>query len=71
MASSSKAQAHGNHPCIVAKADGSPRVCVDYRNTTHKFLVRETWPMPDIKSHIDTVGGAKYITVYDVQWTYW
>ena len=27
--------------------------------------------MPDIESHIDTVGGAKFIIVCDVQSTYW
>ena len=63
--------AWGSPVCIVAKADGSPRVCVDYRTTIDKFLGRETWPMPDIKSHIDTVGGAKFITVCDVQSAYW
>ena len=26
---------------------------------------------PDIESHIDTVGGAKFITVCDVQSAYW
>ena len=56
--------------CIVAKADGSPRFCVDYRTTINKFLVRETWPMSDIESHIDTVGGANFITVCDVQSAY-
>ena len=56
--------------CIVAKANGSPRFCVDYRTTINKFLVRETWPMPDIESRIDTVGGANFITVYDVQSAY-
>ena len=61
----------GSPVCIVAKADGSPRFCVDYRTTINKFLVRETWPMPDIESHIDTVGGAKFITVCDVQSAYW
>ena len=61
----------GSPVCIVAKADGSPRFCVDYRTTIKKFLVRETWPMPDIESHIDTVGGAKFITVCDVQSAYW
>ena len=49
--------------CIVAKADGPPRFCVDYRTTVNKFLVRETWPMPDIESRIDTVGGANVISV--------
>ena len=27
--------------------------------------------MPDIESHIDTVGGANFITVCDVQSAYW
>ena len=61
----------GSPVYIVAKADGSPRFCVDYRTTINKFLVRETWPMPDIESHIDTVGGANFITVCDVQSVYW
>ena len=61
----------GSPVCIVAKADGSPRFCVDYRTTINKFLVRETWPMPDIESHIDTVGGANFITVCDVRSAYW
>ena len=66
-----KTSAWGPPVCIVAKADGSPRFCVDYGNTINKFLIRETWPMPDIESHIDTVGGAKFITVCDVQSAYW
>ena len=57
--------------CIVAKADGSPRFCIDYRTITNTFLVRETWPMPDIESHIDTVGGVNFITVCDVRSVYW
>ena len=62
----------GSPVCIVAKADGSPRFCVDYRTTVNKFLVREIWLiMPDIESHIDTVGGANFITVCDVQSAYW
>ena len=27
--------------------------------------------MPDIESHIDTVGGAKFITECDIQSAYW
>ena len=27
--------------------------------------------MPDIESHIDTVDGAEFITVCDVQSAYW
>ena len=61
----------GSPVCIVAKADGLLRFCVDYRTTINKFLVRETWPMTDIESHIDTVGGANFITACDVQSAYW
>ena len=50
---------------MVATADGTPRFGVDYRTTIYKFLTRETWPMPDIESQIDTVGGAKLITECD------
>ena len=57
--------------CIVAKADGSLRLWVDYRNTINKFLVRETWPMSNIESHIDTVGGLELTTVCDVQRACW
>ena len=64
-------RAWGLPVCIVAKAYGVPRFCVDYRTTINKLLVRETWPMPDTESHIDTVGGAKFITVCDVQSAYW
>ena len=63
--------AWGSLVCIVAKAGGSPRFCVDYKTFINKFLVRPPWPMPDIQSHIDTVGGAKFITVCDVQSAYW
>ena len=63
--------AWGSPVCIVAKADGSLPFCVDYTNTINKFLVQETSPTPDIKFHIDTVGGAEYISVFDVQSPYW
>ena len=62
--------AWGSPMCIVAKARGSPRFCVDDRNTITKFLVRETWSMPDTESHDDTGGGAKIITLCDVQSAY-
>ena len=61
----------GSSVCIVANAHGSPRFWVDYKTTIYKSLVRETWPIHDIESHIDTVGGAKSITVCDVQSAYW
>ena len=71
MALSKKSQRMGiTAVCIVAKADESSRFCVEYRTTLKRFLVRETWPMLNIEFHTDTVGGAKFITVCDVQSAY-
>ena len=63
--------AWGSPVFIAAKAHGSPCFCVGYRNTVNKFLVREAWLMPDIKSHIDIVDGARFITVCNVQSAFW
>ena len=60
----------GSAVTIVAKSDGSPRLCVDYRSTINKSLVRKSWPMPDMEALIDTVAGAKFISVCDVQSAY-
>ena len=60
----------GSAVTIVAKSDGSPRFCVDYRSTINKSLIRKSWPMPDMEARIDTVAGAKFITVCDVQSAY-
>ena len=55
---------------IVTKKDGSPRFCIDYRSTLNKFLVKESWPLPDIESRINSVGGARFISVLDVHSAY-
>ena len=62
-----RTSAWGSPATIVSKADGSPRFCVDYRNTLNRQLVRKTWPMPNVETHFDSVGGAKFITVADFQ----
>ena len=62
-----RTSAWGSPVTIVSKADGSPRFCVDYSNTPNRHLVRKTWPMANIETHLDSVGGAKFITVADVQ----
>lgn len=56
----------GSAVTIVGKSDGAARFCVDCRSTLNKSLVRKSWPIPQIASHIDTVAGAMYIFVFDV-----
>lgn len=59
-------------PCtIVAKSNGSPRFCVDYRHTLNRHIVRKSWPMPNLESCLDAVGEALYITVCDVLSAFW
>lgn len=48
---------------IVAKSDGKPRFCVDYRTSLNKYLLLNSWLMPTIESHIDMVAGTRYTTV--------
>ena len=60
----------GSAVTIVTKSDGTPRFCVDYRSTINKNLIKKSWPMPNLESHLDTVGRARYITVCDVQNAY-
>lgn len=52
---------------MAAKADGTARFCVDYRATTNENLIRQSWPIPAIESHIDTVARAEFMAVCDVQ----
>ena len=52
---------------IVARKDGQPRFCVDYRSTLNKHLIRKTWPRANHEDNLDTVGGAQYISAADVQ----
>ncbi len=59
-------------PCtIVAKSNGSPRFCVDYRHTLNRHIIRKSWPMPNLESCLDAVGDALYITVADILSAFW
>ena len=61
----------GSPVTIVARKDGHPRFCVDYRSTISTHLIRKTWPMANLEDNIGMVGGAKFISVADVQSAYW
>ena len=56
---------------IVARKDGQPRFCVDCQRTLNKHFIRKTWPMANHEDNVDTVGGAQFISVADVQSAYW
>ena len=60
----------GSAVTVVAKSGGTPRFCQDYRPTVNKNLIKNSLPMPNVESQLDTAGGVRYITVCDVQNVY-
>lgn len=66
-----QASPYGSPVTLVSNHDGSPWLCVDYRNAVvDKFLVRESWPMSHIESPFDAMSGVKFISIFDVQSAY-
>ena len=61
----------GSPVTIVARKDGQPRFCVDYTSTINKHIIGKAWPMANFEDNIDLVGGAKCISVADVQNASW
>ena len=54
-------------PCtLVAKSNGSPRFCVDYRH-----IFRKCCPMPNLESCLDAVGKTLHISVTDILSAFW
>lgn len=51
---------------IVAKKDGSHRVCVDYRRLNRK-IIRDQFPMPLIEDCIDALAPARVFSVLDLK----
>ena len=59
-------------PCtIVAKSNGSPRFCVDYRHTLNRHIIRKSWPMPNLESCLNAVGDALCISVAHILSAFW
>ena len=61
----------GSPVTIVARKDGQPRFCVDYRRTLNKLLIRKPWPMATLERNLDSLGAARFISVADVATAYW
>lgn len=55
---------------LVPKADGSSRLCTDYRKV-NSVTVPDAYPLPRIDDLIDNVGHAKYVSTIDLQKGYY
>ena len=50
---------------LVAKKDGSVRVCVDYRKV-NEVTKKDAFPLPRVSDCLDTVAGAGYFSTLDL-----
>jgi hypothetical protein len=62
---------HSQSPCgapvlFVKKADGSLRLCVDYRGL-NKITTKNRYPLPLIGELLDRICRAKYFTKFDIR----
>ena len=44
---------------------------VDYRHALNRHIVRKSWPLPNLDSCLDAVGGVKFISTADVLSAFW
>ena len=49
---------------IVPKKDGTPRMCVDYRELNN-LTVKDRYPIPRIDATLDKLSEAKIFSVFD------
>lgn len=55
---------------IVAKKDGSLRLCIDYRKL-NSCSTRDAFPLPRIEEALEALGQAKYFSTLDLTSGYW
>ena len=56
--------------CIVKKKDGSPRLCVDFREV-NKHLSVPRYPLPRIDDVLQSFEGKKFFSVLDLTSGFW
>ena len=52
-------------PVLVRKKDGTLRYCIDYR-ALNKVTVKDAFPLPNIESCLDTLGGNLFMSMLDI-----
>jgi RNase H-like domain found in reverse transcriptase/Reverse transcriptase (RNA-dependent DNA polymerase)/Integrase zinc binding domain/Chromo (CHRromatin Organisation MOdifier) domain/Retroviral aspartyl protease len=60
---------YGAPVLFAEKADGTLRMCVDYR-ALNKITIKDRYPMPNIQDIFDSLHGAEYFSSLDLQCGY-
>ena len=55
---------------FVKKADGSLRLCVDYRGL-NEITIKDRYPLPLIRETLAQLSKARYFTKLDIKDTYY
>ena len=63
-------QSLGRPVMLVPKANGSRRLCINYRKL-NLVTVSDPYPIPGIEDMIDNVGRSRWITAIDLTKGYW
>ena len=50
---------------LVPKKDGTTRTCVDYRKL-NAVTVGDPYPLPNIEELINSIGGSRFISIFDL-----
>ncbi|CAC5418988.1 unnamed protein product [Mytilus coruscus] len=51
---------------LIAKKDGSTRVCVDYRALNELIIHKDAYPLPRVDDCLDSLAGAKWFGCLDL-----
>ncbi|CAC5375366.1 unnamed protein product [Mytilus coruscus] len=51
---------------LIAKKDGSTRVCVDYRALNEVIINKDAYPLPRVDDCLDSLAGAKWFGCLDL-----
>ena len=55
---------------VKKKEPGSYRITIDYRQLNSK-LVQNRWPIPHVRELLQSMGGAKFFTIFDLKSGFW
>ena len=64
-------QSQWSSPCVlISKGDGSYRFCTDFHKV-NLITKADSYPIPRVEDCIDKIGGAEYVSKFDLLKGYW